>query len=63
MPVGKTIECSMRNNEGPGGANSWAFFLFWVVGHLQAGYRLLIAVQPFVDEVANHTNHDSDEKR
>ena len=63
MPLGKTIECSMRNNEGPGGANSWAFFLFWVVGHLQAGYRLLIAVQPFVDEVANHTNHDSDEKR
>ena len=63
MPLGKKIECSMRNSEGPGGANSWAFFLFWVVGHLQAGYRLLIAVQPFVDEVANHTNHDSDEKR
>ena len=63
MPLGKTIECSMWNSEGPGGANSWVFFLFWVVGHLQAGYRLLIAVQPFVDEVANHTSHDSDEKR
>ena len=63
MPVGKAIECSMRNSDGPGGANSWAFFLFWVVGHLQAGYRLLITVQPFVDEVANHTSRDSDEKR
>ena len=53
----------MRNNEGPGGANSWAFFLFCVVRLLQAGYRLLITVQPFVDEVANHTSRDSDEKR
>ena len=46
MPLGKTIECSMRNSEGPGGANSWAFFLFCVVRHLQAGYRLLVAIQP-----------------
>ena len=40
-----------------------AFFLFLAVRHLQAGYRLLIAVQPFDDVVAGYTSRDGDNKR
>ena len=29
----------------------------------QAGYRLLIAIQPFDDVMANYTTHDGDNKR
>ena len=39
------------------------FLPFLAVRHLQAGYRLLIAVQPFDDVVAGYTSRNSDNKR
>lgn len=35
----------------------------WEGLYPQADYRLFIAVQPFADEMANHTRHNSDNKR
>jgi len=39
------------------------FLPFLAVRHLQAGYRLFAAVQPFDDVVANYTSRNSDNKR
>ena len=39
------------------------FLPFLAVRHLQAGYRLLIAVQPFDDVVAGYTSHAGDKER
>ena len=39
------------------------FLPFLAVRHLQAGYRLLIAVQPFDDVVAGYTSRTGDKKR
>ena len=56
----KMYLCDTR--ESPGGAISWAFFLFSVVRILQAGYRSFIAVQPFDDVVAGYTSRNGNNK-
>ena len=63
MPVGKkttaSVRCTAKAQEPriPGPSSH-----FQAVEHLQAGYRLLIAVQPFDDVVAGYTTHDCDQK-
>ena len=65
MPLGKKdISIHGDTNRKPPSLNhSGAFFLFLAVRHLQAGYRLLIAIQPFDDVVAGYTSRNSDNKR
>ena len=65
MPIGKKISVSMviQKRKPLSLDHSGAFFLFLTVRHLQAGYRLLIAVQPFDDVVAGYTSRNSDNKR
>ena len=65
MPLGKKdISIHGDTKRKPLSLNhSGAFFLFLAVRHLQAGYRLLIAVQPFDDVVAGYTSRNSDNKR
>ena len=64
MPVGKkttaSVRCTAKAQEPriPGPSSH-----FQAVEHLQAGYRLLIAVQPFDDVVAGYTSRNSDDKR
>ena len=40
------------------------FFYSFLLSRLnpQAGHRLLVTIQPFVDAVAHYTSHDSDYK-
>ena len=65
MPLGKKdISIHGDTKRKPLSLNhSGAFFLFLTVRHLQAGYRLLIAVQPFDDVVAGYTSRTGDKKR
>lgn len=65
MPLGKKdISIHGDTKRKPLSLNhSGAFFLFLAVRHLQAGYRLLIAVQPFDDVVAGYTSRTGDKKR
>mgnify|MGYP005792195447 CR=1 FL=1 len=66
MPLGKRNKCSTRTREKPQSGSSGAFlFLFWEREGLgpQAGYRLLIAIQPFDDVVAGYTSRNSDKER
>ena len=67
MPVGKKIEqvhvgqqTKTRRSGTPSG-----FYSYFLREGLtpQAGYRLLIAVQPFDDVVAGYTSRNSDDKR
>lgn len=55
--------CDTREN--PGVASTGVFYsLFYPRQGLkpQARYRLPITVQPFADEVANHTRHNGNHK-
>ena len=54
-----------ETNEPPEAHTFWGFFLFleWEGLTPQAGYRLLIAVQPFDDVVAGYTSRNGDDKR
>ena len=38
----------------------YSFFLWWLIP--QAGHRLFITIQPFVDAMTRYTSHDSEYK-
>ena len=38
----------------------YSFFLWWLIP--QAGHRLFVTIQPFVDAITRYTSHDSEYK-
>ena len=66
MPVGKRNKAFLRECENPQSCDLWGFSIPKFLREdlsPQAGYRLLIAIQPFDDVVASYTRRDSDNKR
>ena len=58
------IPCNVEKRK-PQSCDLWGFlFSIYVRQSLkpQAGYRLSVTIQPFADEVANHTCHDGEDK-
>ena len=64
MPRQKDIRISNQANETPGVDETPGVSVPFFSRRFrpEAGYRLFIAVQPFADEVANHTSRDGNDK-
>ena len=64
MPIGKRNKCSTWAHENPRAATlGFSIPNFREGLDPQAGYRSVIAVQPFDDVVAGYTSRNSDQKR
>ena len=56
-----SIQVPKRNPLGPSFRGGfYSVFLWWLIP--QAGHRLFITIQPFVDAMTRYTSHDSEYK-